>query len=222
MSALPQPRTSAESAAGSLGVVPTPDPGERLSDVQIWDEASRPRGPAPDPGATYTEHGRAFGQHLVDVHDQFRAELNRLRDLVRQVADGDLEVGAVRTAMHTMTLRQNRWTLGTYCVSYCRAVTAHHTLEDAAVFPQLRSRDVRLGPVIDRLAEEHEAIAGVLERVDAALVAMVGDPDGGIEAVGAAVDLLTDVLLSHLSYEEQELVEPLASLPPGPIMNLGT
>jgi len=29
-------------------------------------------------------------------------------------------------------------------------------------------------------------------------------------ALRAAVDLLTDALLSHLSYEERELVEPLA------------
>jgi hypothetical protein len=28
----------------------------------------------------------------------------------------------------------------------------------------------------------------------------------------AAIDLLTDTLLSHLSYEERELVEPLARL----------
>ena len=30
--------------------------------------------------------------------------------------------------------------------------------------------------------------------------------------IGAAIDLLTDALLSHLSYEEWELVEPLARL----------
>lgn len=65
--------------------------------------------------------------------------------------------------------------------------------------------------VVNRLREEHEAIAGVLDRVDAALVAMVGD-SGGIGPVQAAVDLLTDALLSHLSYEDRELVEPLARL----------
>ncbi|WP_236666776.1 MULTISPECIES: alpha/beta fold hydrolase [unclassified Nonomuraea] len=36
-----------------------------------------------------------------------------------------------------------------------------------------------------------------------------GEP-GGVGALRAAVDLLTDSLLSHLSYEERELVEPLA------------
>ena len=54
-------------------------------------------------------------------------------------------------------------------------------------------------------------IHDVLEGVDRALVAYVGAPDGMTE-LRAAVDLLGDSLLSHLSYEERELVEPLARL----------
>ena len=54
-------------------------------------------------------------------------------------------------------------------------------------------------------------IADVLDQVDRALVALVTEPDG-IAALRAAVDLLTDTMQSHLSYEERELVEPLARL----------
>ena len=111
-----------------------------------------------------------------------------------------------------MTIRQNHWTLGVYCLSYCRIVTGHHTLEDRSVFPHLRSRDPRLGAVIDRLEEEHEVIAGCSTAIDRALVAMVEPAGDGVAQVRAAVDLLTDALLSHLSYEERELVEPLARL----------
>ena len=57
-------------------------------------------------------------------------------------------------------------------------------------------------------------IAGVLERVDAALVALVTSPATGMSDLRSAVDLLTDTLLSHLSYEEGELVEPLGRLGP--------
>jgi len=110
-----------------------------------------------------------------------------------------------------MTIRQNNWTVGTYCESYCRVVTTHHTLEDISIFPHLRRADPALVPVIDRLAEEHHAIHDVLERVDRALVAFVAGPDGA-KSLTAAVDLLTDTLLSHLSYEERELVEPLSRL----------
>ncbi|MFL6120476.1 hemerythrin domain-containing protein, partial [Actinophytocola sp.] len=103
------------------------------------------------------------------------------------------------------------WTMGAYCESYCRLVTIHHTLEDTSMYPQLRRGDARLGPVLDRLTEEHHVIHDVLERVDAALVATVAEPTlvGDLQA---AVDLLTDTLLSHLSYEERELVEPLARM----------
>jgi len=110
-----------------------------------------------------------------------------------------------------MTLRQNNWTLGAYCANYCRVLTTHHMIEDHSVFPHLRQADKRLAPVIDRLEEEHHAIHEVIERVDQALVTFVTAPDG-MATLRAAVDLLTDTLLSHLSYEERELVEPLARL----------
>ncbi|HEY7592232.1 MAG TPA: LLM class flavin-dependent oxidoreductase, partial [Actinophytocola sp.] len=195
----------------ALGVTPTPDDGTRRSAVTLWDESARPTGPAVDPDTTYTPRGRMTGQHLVEIHDHLRGELERVRTLVRQVTDGALDVGAARSEINEMTMRQNNWTLGAFCESYCRFVTMHHSLEDASFFPQLRRADPRLGPVLDRLSEEHRVIHDVLNRVDAALVATVSDPKG-IAELGEAVDLLTDTLLSHLSYEERELVEPLARL----------
>jgi hemerythrin-like domain-containing protein len=179
--------------------------------VTVWDESQRPTGPAPDPAVPLTAAQRASGQHLVEVHNHLRQELEQLRDLVEQVAAGALDLGDARSMINTMTMRQNSWTLGTYCESYCRVVTTHHTIEDVNLFPRLRAADPRLVPVVDRLEAEHHVIADVLERVDAALVAMVTHPDG-IAAVREAVELLTDTLLSHLSYEERELVEPLGRL----------
>ena len=114
-----------------------------------------------------------------------------------------------RSVINQMTLRNNRWTLGAYCASYCRIVTGHHSLEDQAVFPHLRAREPGLGPVIDRLASEHEVIHEVLEDLDAELVAMLASP-GDFTRLQQAADVLTDVLLSHLAYEEAQLVEPLA------------
>jgi alkanesulfonate monooxygenase SsuD/methylene tetrahydromethanopterin reductase-like flavin-dependent oxidoreductase (luciferase family) len=196
---------------GGFTVVPTADDGTRRSSTQVWDESARPTGPAPDPDRTYTPHELAAGQHLVDVHDHLRAELARVRDLVEQVVGGAVDAGAARSQIQAMTLRQNNWTVGTYCESYCRVVTVHHTLEDQTLFPRLRRGDPRLVPVVDRLQQEHHAIHDVLERVDRALVAFVAGPDGAAELRGA-VDLLTDTLLSHLAYEERELVEPIARL----------
>ncbi|PSL06878.1 hemerythrin HHE cation binding domain-containing protein [Haloactinopolyspora alba] len=204
-----------EDSGASPGVEVTPPPAERFSDVDVWDESSRPHAPAPEAGTAYTDEGRAGGQRLVDIHNHLRQELDQLRSMIEQVAAGSLDPGAARSAINAMTMRQNQWTLGTYCESYCRVVTMHHTVEDMRMLPALREADPRLAPVVDRLAEEHEAIAGVLERVDAALVSMVGGDADGVTEVRRAVDLLTDTMLSHLSYEERELVEPLARIPVG-------
>jgi alkanesulfonate monooxygenase SsuD/methylene tetrahydromethanopterin reductase-like flavin-dependent oxidoreductase (luciferase family) len=196
---------------GGFNVVPTPPPAVRRSAVQLLDESERPTGPALDPERTYTPYQLQSGQHLIDVHDHLRAELEQIRDLVEQVAAGSLGVGQARSHINTMTMRQNNWTLGTYCESYCRLVTTHHSLEDASLFPHLRRADPALAPVVDRLEAEHRIIHDVLEGVDKALVALV-DGSGDINGLRAAVDLLDDTLLSHLSYEERGLVEPLARL----------
>ncbi|MGW0432836.1 LLM class flavin-dependent oxidoreductase [Micromonospora sp. NPDC003197] len=198
-------------AAEGLAVTPTPDDGVRFSTERPWDESDRPTGPDPESGRRYTRHEQASGQHLVDVHDHLRSELAQLRDIADQVAAGTMDVGAARSHLNTMTMRQNNWTLGAYCESYCRVVTTHHTIEDQALFPHLRRSDPRLKPVIERLEQEHHVIHGVIERVDQALVALVTAP-GNMTELRAAIDLLTDTLLSHLAYEERELVEPLARL----------
>jgi hypothetical protein len=53
----------------------------------------------------------------------------------------------------------------------------------------------------------HEAI----QEVDRALVQQMTGPEHH-DAIQGAIDFLTDALLSHLAYEEHELVEPLARL----------
>lgn len=199
------------SGQGNFTVVPTPPPATKRSAVQPWDESERPTGPALDPDRVYTPHELATGQHLVQVHDHLRSELEQIRDLVEQVAAGSIGVGQARSHINTMTMRQNNWTLGVYCETYCRLVTTHHSIEDASLFPRLRRADPALTQVVDRLQEEHLVIHDVLEGVDKALVALV-DGSGDIDGLRAAVDLLDDTLLSHLSYEERELVEPLARL----------
>jgi len=204
----------AETTDAALGVDPTPDNGVRLSTERLWDESQRPRGPKPAGGTEYGAAGRALAQELVAVHDHLRGELSQLREMIGQVAAGSLDPGTARSEIAKLTMRQNQWTVGAYCESYCRLVGMHHTLEDQALFPGLRSLDQRLAPVVDRLHAEHLVIAGVLERVDAALVALVTSPATGMSDLRSGVDLLTDTLLSHLSYEEGELVEPLGRLGP--------
>jgi Luciferase-like monooxygenase/Hemerythrin HHE cation binding domain len=168
--------------------------------------------PAVAPAPASAPVGSGDGDHLVAIHDHLRQELAQLQDLVGQVARGLVDVGAARSMINTMTLRQNSWTLGTYCESYCRVVTTHHTIEDLNMFPRLREADSALVPVVERLEREHHAVAEVLEHVDRALVRLVTDPGAGVSDVRRAVDDLSDVLLAHLSYEEEQLVGPLNAL----------
>jgi hemerythrin-like domain-containing protein len=194
-----------------LGVTPTPDDGTRVGTTAAWDESTRPHRPPSGPDVTYTPRGRAVGQHLIDVHDMLRRELGELREVVAQVRDGALSAGAARSALNEMAMRQNDWALGAFCSRYCGTVAQHHALEDDAIFPHLAQSDASLGPVIDRLAEEHLLIHDAIEEVDRALVHHINNPRD-FDRLQAAIDVLTDTLVSHLSYEEQELVEPLARL----------
>ena len=66
--------------------------------------------------------------------------------------------------------------------------------------------------MLDRLQQEHHIIHDVLDSVDRVLVNFIakdGAP-GGITELQEAADVLTDTLLSHLAYEERELIDPLA------------
>ena len=165
------------------------------------------------------------GNHrsLVQIHDHLRGELNQIRQAAVEVGAGKLDPGQARDLINRMTMRQNRWTLGSFCAAYCRVVTIHHTIEDSSMFPALAAVAPELDPVLDRLAAEHEVIADVLDRFDRALVLLVvegpaGDgaadaasPDGPAEIARLAAEL-SDLLLSHLAYEEDELAQGLGLL----------
>ncbi|HWE81761.1 MAG TPA: hemerythrin domain-containing protein [Gaiellaceae bacterium] len=198
-----------ESEYDRLGVRPTPDDGTRHGDSPPWDESARPHRVPSSAGLSYSETGRQIGQHLVDVHDMLRRELGELRDTLEQVARGALTAAQARSTLNEMALRQNDWALGAFCARYCALVAGHHGLEDDAIFPHLARSEPGIGGVIDRLAEEHLVIHDAVQAVDRALVAHIGDPSD-YTGIRGAIDFLTDALLSHLSYEELELVEPLA------------
>jgi hypothetical protein len=211
--AVAEPELEAPAEGGTeyerLGVSPTADDGARLSAEAPWDESARPHREPSRPEVEYTRRGRLVGQHLIDVHDTLRRELAELRGVLEEVRDGAVTAGEARGVLNEMALRQNDWTLGAFCSRYCGVVAQHHGIEDEAVLPHLARSEPDLQPVIDRLVDEHHVIHDAIQEVDAALVHHIGHP-GDFGRIQAAIDLLTDALLSHLSYEEHEIVEPLA------------
>ena len=155
--------------------------------------------------------GRAGQQTLLAIHQHLRQELTNLREVIQEVRGGRSTAAEARSYLNTMTMRQNYWTLGAFCAAYCRVVSVHHAIEDQSLFPDLKAADQSLGPILERLQHEHEGIAKVLGEVDAALVAMVED-DERLEDTQTAVDHLSEALLAHLKYEEDQLLEPIGRL----------
>jgi uncharacterized protein (DUF2267 family) len=178
-----------------------------------FDPASRPR-LAADPSLDTDPHAVAGAQALVQIHDHLRAELEQMREAVAAVCGGVDDAAAARSLINRMTMRQNYWSVGAFCAAYCRVLSVHHTIEDQSMFTELRRGDAALSPVLDRLSEEHEVIAELLDDLDRALVRLVGAEPTAEDAATAqsAVDAVADVLLSHLKYEEEQLVGPLARL----------
>ena len=183
----------------------------RLAAAAAWDESTRPHRPPAAPNVTYSDRGKLVGQQLVNVHDILRTELTELRQILASVRDGALKATDARSELDEMALRQNDWTVGAFCSQYCGRVATHHGVEDASVFPYLARAEPALAPVIQRLTDEHLVIHDAIQLVDAALVRQINNP-ADRDGIQEAIDFLTDALLSHLSYEEREIVEPLARL----------
>ncbi len=192
------------------GIAATARPDERLSARTVLDEASRPSAPEPTDDMTFTPIGLAAGRHLLDVHDHYRTEMAQVRRALEQVRQGTRAIGDARATLNAMTIRANNWALGGMCQLQCRSLTEHHTVESSSIFPYLRRRQRDLGPILDRLDEEHLVIHGLLEDIDMALVRLAQEPADYIP-IEAAIDLLSDTISSHFAYEEQELIAPLAS-----------
>ncbi|MGV9239253.1 nitroreductase/quinone reductase family protein [Streptomyces nigra] len=128
----------------------------------------------------------SMGEAIKVVHDAFRRELAIIRD---EMAKGGSTLGA--------QLRVN-------CLTFCQGLHNHHTGEDTALFPFLADRHPARAPVLDRLREEHEHIADLVERLRRA----VGEESAsaGPEAARDEVARLTAELEAHLTYEEEQLI----------------
>jgi deazaflavin-dependent oxidoreductase (nitroreductase family) len=138
------------------------------------------------PGPPRT-NATSMGGALKLIHDAFRRELGLIRT---EVAKSGPMLGA--------QLRVN-------CLTLCRGLHGHHTMEGAGMFIGVGQQRPDLAPVLDRLRAEHEAIAALL----AHLQRILGDADLDRATLQAEVDRLTTELERHLDYEEEKLIPVL-------------
>lgn len=121
---------------------------------------------------------RAYGNQLVGAH-------LRLREMVEDLYDA---------------LDEGR-DLRLHCLTLCSAVTRHHTAEDVNVFPLLAGRHPELASFLAELRRDHEIIAGMLTRLEAA-------------TTHEELDGLSAVLETHFIGEEKRLTGVLNALEP--------
>jgi hemerythrin-like domain-containing protein len=174
------------------------------------DEATRPRAPK-HPDAAITPAGRRGQQTLVAIHAHLREEMAQVVEAVDAVADGRMGAEEARALIDRTAMMQNfRW-VASFCARYCQVVEIHHTIEDRYMFVNIGDADPTLRPVLDRLGEEHQVIHDILTRLDALLLRLAEDGAGARE-VATEVRRLQAALVSHLDYEEGELLEPIGRL----------
>ena len=143
---------------------------------------------------TATEHGLQQADVMPTLHTLFRRELRLAGGLVRRVADGDRERGAV-VADHVDFLM--------------RALHHHHTIEDTLLWPPLLRRvPDELAPVVELMQAQHEVVERLVDQVDALLPALREAREQ--ERLASTLDELHHHLVEHLDAEESRLL-PIAA-----------
>jgi hemerythrin superfamily protein len=139
----------------------------------------------------------------VWVHGVIRRDLETVRRLAVAVGDG-LSPQGLRDQLEELQTNGPLWQLKVNCLRYCRFVHMHHGAEDALLFPRLRSANPGLAPVVDRLEADHRRVSDLLDDVERAAAALAdADRVETRDRVALALDVLTEHLLEHLDFEEQ-------------------
>ena len=81
----------------------------------------------------------------------------------------------------------------------------HHTTEDERLFPVLRANNPDIGPLLDAMVAEHEAIASAVTVLEEAGRRAQAREPGAAEGLRDAVAGLRRVLDPHLEHEERSL-----------------
>ena len=87
-------------------------------------------------------------------------------------------------------------------ITFCAALTRHHTGEERGAFPALAARFPDLRPLLEKMAEDHVLVAGITARVEAIAQEMT---DARSPALLAELDGLAAILDSHFAFEERRI-----------------
>ena len=159
--------------------------------------------------------GQEFGAGLVAelqwVHGMIRRDLETVRWLADELDDG-LSGPDAAARIGNLEIGSALWQLKINCLQYCRFVHMHHHGESALLFPRLRESSPAPGPVVDKLEADHARVSDLLDDVSAAATSLADAEDATArKRLGAALGALSDELLAHLQYEEDNISDTLRS-----------
>jgi hemerythrin-like domain-containing protein len=100
-----------------------------------------------------------------------------------------------------------------YCVTFCSALTRHHSGEDGGAFPVVADEFPELRAVISQLKTDHNQIDWMLGNLGKLLDSLPDEPDPVTEArVRAEVEGLAAIMETHFVYEEKKIFSALNAL----------
>ena len=156
--------------------------------------------------------GEALVAELKWVHDMIRRDLRTVRQMAADTAAGR-PADEVRAGIRSLATSGPLWQLKINCLHYCRFVHSHHGAESMALFPALRRANPELEPVVDKLEADHRSVAVLLGEVETAAQALRDSEDPGQrERLTLALHSLSETLLAHLSFEEDQISDTLRTL----------
>lgn len=178
-----------------------------IDDIAFLDDATRPRAPKL---TGLQPHQKAAGEHLKEIHDHLRHNMEVLRETISRAAAGTIDKAELDRTTGDLAMVRNFRRFGTLCGQYCQFVHGHHSIEDAALFPALAAKSEALRKVTERLQAEHHVVHELLVRLIGALNTLLEAPSPETFADARTVyEALEKVLLSHLGYEEEEIGDAL-------------
>ncbi len=178
-----------------------------LDNIDFLDDATRPEVVRLE---GLTPQQKAPGQQLRMIHDHLRENMTVLGRLIDRAAAGGVSPADVAAETRDLTMIANYRRFGNLCGQHCQIVELHHSIEDAAIFPELARQGEAFRKIANRLQAEHVVVHELLMRLVAALETLAATPtaqnfDGAREVYAA----LARVLLSHLGYEEDAMGDAL-------------
>lgn len=180
-----------------------------IDDIEFLDDATRP---APIRIPNLTAAQRAPGEHLKEVHDHLRDNMQSLAVLIERAACGQTSAAEVAAEASSLAMVANYRRFGNLCGQHCQIVHMHHAIEDEAIFPAIAAHGEGFRAIADRLRAEHVVVHELLLRLIDALSALAEAP--GQDRFDDAVTIyraLERVLLGHLGYEEDAIGDALGA-----------